>query len=550
MSTDVPTSPPSPSPEQTAAALPDDPALLKQMIAELLTTLREMRQDNEQLHHRLHQLLQKLYGAKAERWDPNQPALFPELHPDAASEAVRDSQASAPSPLAPAADTTTSTTPPKTKPGHGRKKLPDNLQRERREHQLSEAERLCPCCQKPRSSIGAEVSEQLDYRPASLFVIEHVRFTYACQHCHGEDRPAQIVTAPKPDLLFAKGLPGPGLVAHTIVSKYTDHLPLHRQERIYQRAGVELSRKTLCDWMAASAELLRPLYDLMVSLVLQSRVIHTDDTHVPVQDRDRDTTRKARLWIYHGDRDHAYNVFAFTPSRARDGPRDFLANFRGHLQADAFQGYDCIYTNGQVHEVACWAHARRKFYEARTSDAARSHEALARIGQLYAVEKEAKEVIEHQDLEAEAADAVRLRLRQEQALPALTALRHWLDEQQPHVLPKSPMGQAFTYATNQWDALLRYTSAGFLTIDNNAAERALRAIALGRKNWLFCGSDNGGQTAAVLFSMTSTCQRHRLDPFAYLRDVLQKLAAGLLSAEPLAALLPDRWTRPVPPTPA
>ena len=370
MSTDVRPSSPSPSPQDTAACLPDDPVILKRMIVELLTTLHERNQDNEQLRHRLDLLLRRLYGSKAEKFDPNQPLLFPELAAQAS-----DSQASPP----PVDDDAKAATTKK-KPGHGRRQLPKDLQRVRREHALPEAEQLCPCCHNLRVKIGEELSEQLDQEPARLFVIEHAQFKYACQHCHANDQSPQIVTAPKPAGLFAKGLPGPGLVAQTIVNKYTDHLPLHRQERIYKRAGVELSRKTLCDWMAGSAELLRPLYDLMVSLVLQSRVIHTDDTTVPILDEKRDTTRKGSLWIYLGDRRHAHNVFAYTPSRTRDGPRDFLAAFRGHLQADAFSGYDCVFTNGLVEEVACWAHARRKFYEARTTDAARSHEALARIG--------------------------------------------------------------------------------------------------------------------------------------------------------------------------
>ena len=509
------------------------------MIVELLATLRETRQDNEQLRHRLEQLLRRLYGSKAEKFDPNQPLLFPELTDAASSETQASDPAVAPPPSSAAKASNSAT-----KPGHGRKPLPRNLRRERREYKLSEAEQLCPCCQKPRVKIGEEISEQLEYVPASLFLIEHVRFKYACQHCAAQAQPAQISTAPKPDALFAKGLPGPGLVAQVIVCKYSDHLPLHRQERIFQRQGVSLSRQTLCDWMAASAALLRPLYDVMVSLVLQARVIHTDDTHVPIQDDQRDTTRKGRLWVYLGDQGHACNVFAYTPSRARDGPQQFLADFRGHLQADAFSGYDGIFTNGLVEEVACWAHARRKFYEARTSDAARSHEALARIGRLYAIEKEAREQIDHDDLDVAQADALRLRLRQEQAVPELTALGHWLAEQHTQVLPKSPMGQAITYTQNQWNALNRYATAGFLAIDNNAAERALRAIAIGRKNWLFCGSDNGGHTAAVLFSFTSSCQRHQLDPFVYLRDVLHKLAASPLSADQLTALLPDRWTAP------
>lgn len=553
MSTDVLSSPPSPSPAEID--LPDDPVVLKRMIVELLTTLRERDRDCDQLRHRLDQLLRKLYGGKAEKFDPNQPLLFP----DAAAEAAAEADNTSPPPEPPAAPTapTSNANQHERKPGHGRKQLPKNLRRERREHKLSEAEQLCPCCQQPRVQIGAEVSEQLEFVPASLFVIEHVRFKYACRRCAAQAEPAQIVTAPKPDALFAKGLPGPGLVAHVIVCKYADHLPLHRQERIYERAGVELSRQTMCDWMAASAELLRPLYDMMVSLVLASRVVHTDDTHVPIQDDKRATTRKGHLWVYLGDHAHAYNVFAYTPNRVRDGPRNFLADFRGSLQADAFSGYDGIFTNGLVEEIACWAHARRKFYEARTSDAARSHEALARIGRLYDCERAAKQHIEEGKLDAAQADALRLSLRQEQAVPALTALRHWIDEQRAHVLPKSPFAQAITYALNQWDALVRYTTAGCLAIDNNLAERALRAIAIGRKNWLFCGSDKGGQTAAVLFSFTSTCQRHGLDPFAYLRDALAHLAAGPLTVMQLTALLPDRWTAPAlvasqpsPPSPA
>jgi transposase len=536
------------SPADTAAALPDDPALLKRMIAELLTTLHETRQDYEQVCQRLDQLLRKLYGPKGESWNPEQLALFPEMQPGA--DAPTDPSDSQPSPEPPTPPADEAPVTKTRKKGHGRNGLPKNLRRDRREHQLAEAERLCPCCQKLRVKIGEEVSEQLEYVPASLFVIEHARFKYACPHCVAQAQPAQIVTAPKPDALFAKGLPGAGLVAQVIVSKYSDHLPLHRQERIFARHGVELSRQTMCDWMAASAEILQPLHDLMVSLVLTSRVLHTDDTHVPVQDEQRQTTRKATLWVYLGDRDHAYNVFAYTPSRARDGPKTFLGKYQGYLQADAFSGYDAIYTNGQVHEVACWAHARRKFYEARTSDAALSHEALARIGRLYDIERAAKERIIAEKLDSvangPAADALRLALRQEKSVAELTSLRHWLDTLHAQALPKSPIGQAVAYALNQWDALLRYTSAGFLAIDNNAAERALRAIAIGRKNWLFCGSDKGGHTAAVLFTFTSTCQRHGLDPFAYLRDVLSRLARGPLPAEQLATLLPDRWQPPPP----
>jgi hypothetical protein len=278
-----------------------------------------------------------------------------------------------------------------------------------------------------------------------------------------------------------------------------------------------------------------------------STVIHTDDTPVKVQDRGRTQTRTGRFWVYLGDVNHPYTVFAYTPSRSRDGPMEFLRDWgkdeQVYLQADAFGGYDGIYAGdagGQVTEVACWAHARRKFYDARTSDPAVSTQALAYIRLLYDVENQAKKSAEkgQVDLASE-----RCRLRQELSVPRLVQFRTWLESQQAErggpVLPKSPMGQAIQYAFNQWDALCVYTTDGRLAIDNNASENALRRVAIGRKNWLFCGSDNGGRTAAILFSLIATCQRHKVEPMAYLRDVLTRIAATPLSRLP--ELLPARW---------
>jgi transposase len=403
--------------------------------------------------------------------------------------------------------------------------LPGTLPRRRVVHDVAPAQRLCPGCGQERTAIGEEVSEQLDYQPASLFVVEHVRCKYACPHCQ-----EHVTTADKPAQPIDKGLPGPGLLAHVAVSKYLDHLPLHRLERIFSRHGVELSRSTLCDWMAAAARLLVPLAEQMRQRVLQSRVIHTDDTPVPVLDGTRGSTRRARVWVYLGDRDHPYTVYDYTPTHARDGPVRFLGDYCGYLQADAFAGYDGIYATGRVVEVACWAHARRKFYDARTADAGRSHAALAWVRRLYDVEDQDKPL----------ADAERVTLRQAESVPLLTAFCQWLTGQRQAVLPKSPMGQAISYALSNWPALCRYTEAGFLAIDNNASERALRGLAIGRKNWLFCGSDQGGRTAAVLGSVLVSSQRHRLDPFAYLRDVLTRLPEH--PADRLQELLPDRWT--------
>jgi transposase len=266
-----------------------------------------------------------------------------------------------------------------------------------------------------------------------------------------------VIAASKPTQPIPKGLPGPGLLAHLIVSKWVDHLPTHRLERVYERQGVVLPRSTLCDWLAASAQLLKPLYDVMVAVVLQSRVLHTDDTPVKTQSprgRSHDLVT-ARLWTYLGDDAHPFNVFDFTMTRKRDGPQQFLADFQGYLQADAFSGYDRLYlpqgSDGvaRILEVACNAHARRKFHEARTSDVLRAHEALAYYGQLYVLERAAQGYDEGRLLQ----------IRQDFAVPILTTFRAWLDQQQKDVLPKSPLGEAIGYALNNWTALCRYTRA-------------------------------------------------------------------------------------------
>lgn len=572
-----PTDTPLPAPEH----LPDDPVILKQMILELLATLHRERYDKEALRHRLDLLLRRLYGPRGERFDPNQPLLFAELAQDQQTTPASQDVANADS-----ADAKRRCRP------HGRRQLPQNLPREVRHHELLPAERVCVSCGTERIDIDVDPSEQLEYRPASLFVIEHHVHKYACPRCakqaliaaaanpKAEDASATtsvaktkteetlartdstevssnsnlggeasatsspptslsgvVISAPKPPPPIAKGMPGPGLLAHLIVSKYVDHLPLYRLERVYERQGLVLPRSTTCDWLAACAQLLQRLYRLMISIVLQSRVLHTDDTPVKIHDPPADATPTGRLWAYLGDPAHPYNVFDFTPNRKRDGPQRFLATFQGYLQADAFTGYDGLYLPDpiddvrRIHEVACNAHARRKFYEARGSDGARSHQALAYYRELYEIERRAKEL---------PADAeMLLRMRQDLAKPILNQFEQWLKDQKDQVLPKSPMYEAIGYALNNWTALIRYTDHAFLAIDNNVAEREMKQVAIGRKNWLFVGTVNGGHTAAVLCSFTSTCRRLGVEPWAYLQDVL-----GRLPTTPdaqLERLLPDRW---------
>jgi hypothetical protein len=361
-----------------------------------------------------------------------------------------------------------------------------------------------------------------------------------------------VIAAVKPAPPIAKGLPGPGLLAHLIVSKYQDHLPLHRLERIYERQGVFLPRSTLCDWLAASAALLRPLYERLVAAVLRSEALHTDDTPVKLQDPRTHRLSTARFWAYLGDRGHPFNVFDFTVTRRRDGPQQFLKTYQGYLHADAFSGYDGLdwpaagTAAPRIVEVACNAHARRKFYEARSSALLEAHVALGYYRQLYELEAAAQRAgLNEEGLR---------QMRQEIAVPILDQFHQWLEGQRTLALPKSPLGEAIGYALRNWTALVRYTEAGFLTIDNNAAEREMKRVAIGRKNWLFVGSPQGGQTAAVLLSFTSTCHRLAVEPWAYLQDVLTRLPTT--PKEHLDQLLPDRWQAaraaqpPAPPPPA
>ena len=399
VSTDPSSNLPLPTPEQ----LPDDPETLKRMILELLATLRVERRDKEGLRHRLELLLRRLYGPRSERFNPDQLLLFGAEAADADNTTAAPASTSA----APTAGPQAAPRRRRCKP-HGRGRLPANLPRRPLHHELSEAERICPCGH-ARVDIGVDISERLDWQPASLFVWQDVTHKYVCPHCRQQatgaalaptapeanttateatmatttpeanmnaTEPAPATTAPeantnateataspsvqqpgaatgpigpvvvsaaKPPMPIAKGLPGPGLLAHVIVSKYCDHLPLHRQAGILGRQGVSISRSTLCDWMAAAAQLLRPLYNLMVTLVLRSLWMHTDDTTVKNQGHAPGTTATARFWIYLGDRTHPYNVFDFTVNRKRDGPQKFLADFQGYLHADAFSGYDALY---------------------------------------------------------------------------------------------------------------------------------------------------------------------------------------------------------------
>lgn len=501
-------------PETTSSTLPHDVEACHALIESLVADLEDYKK-------RVDFLVRRLFGAKSEKLDPNQ-LVFAELGVEPAPEEVAAAEE------APVAK-------PRKRNGHGRQKLAKDLPRKRIEHDITEVDKVCPKGHQ-RVRIGEDISEQLEYTPASYYVIEHVLPVYACPV---SDCDCGVVQAVKPAQPIEKGLAGPGLLAHVITSKYCDHQPLHRQERIIARHGVHLSRKTLCDWVLQSAQILKPIVDAMRTEVLQSKVIHTDDTPVRVQDKNKNrTTHKAYLWPYLGDADHPYTVFDYTPTRNREGPETFLESFRGtqthprYIQCDAYPGYNGLFdTPSQRHlyEVACWAHARRKFFDAKTSDPVRANQVLLAIGKLYEVEREAKE-----------RDPVaHLALRKDKAKPLLEDIKETLIAYQRNTLPKSPLGQATSYALSNWDALVRYSTDGDLAIDNNPAEQAIRAIALGRKNWLFLGSDRGGTAAAIHFSLIASARRHGLDPFAYLQDLLQRIPTH--PNRKIAELFPNCW---------
>jgi transposase len=519
-------SPPRASSPVNTSALPEDAGVLKQMVAELLRALREERRGHQETQRRLDALLRRLYGPRPGPVNPNQPLLFATPTDDV--------------PEPPERQEPEREEPPKQRGksnrAHGRRRPARELRREVVRYELTAAERLCPECGHDRQEIGVDTASQYDYKPAEVFVLEHQRVKYACRCCA-----AAVAIAPKPPQPIDRGLPGAGLLAQIIADKYQDSLPLHRSEARFQRLGVTLPRSTMCDWMAAAAELLTPLYQLLTRHVLASKVLHTDDTTVPVRDESRSTHRYGRLWDYIGDAEHPGVVFDYTPTHARDGPAAFLRDFRGFLQADAYSAYDGIYTgsNGAIVEVACWAHARNKFKAAQGSDPELALAAKAWVRKLYDVEDEARAEIAKRCWTGADAAAVVLRLRREKSVPLLMSLQQWLLARKAQVLPKSPIAAAIQYVLNQWQALNRYTTDGDLHIDNNISERTLKLIGIGRGNWLFVGSDAGGKTAAVLFSFTATCKHLKIDTFAYLRNVLRRLPTH--PADQLAELLPHRW---------
>jgi len=495
-----------------ASHLPDDLATCQQMLRELLVTVSQLRStiDKQQAH--IQYLVRMTFGRRSERVEG--PTLF---------DGLTDPEPEPP-PATPRPGTEEIVVK---KRSRGRRNRPANLRRELEVLDLTEAEKVCPCCGGQRIWIGAEVSERLDYHPASLFMHAIERPTYICRHCEQKGENIQAVQAPLPPAPIPHCTVGAGLLAHVIVSKWVDHLPLYRLESILARLGWEVSRSTLCDQMMACARLLMPLYALMCSRVKNSFALHTDDTPI----RLLNPLRTAYAWVYVGDQLNPYTVFDLSTGRRQDFPEKFLAGYRGYLHADGYAGYNPIYAAGATH-IGCWMHARRNFFEAKENDPARSHEAIARIRLLYDVETAAKaKHLSGAELAA---------YRQEHARPLLQGFEDWLAKEVPRALPKSKIGEALVYAANQWPTLIRYVEDGRLTIDNSLAEQAIRPLAIGRRNWLQIAGDGGLRSAAVLLSVAASAKRHGINPWAYVQHILSASAARPRDAD-FNDLLPDAW---------
>jgi len=393
-----------------------------------------------------------------------------------------------------------------------RKPLPEHLPREVHVHQ---PESQCSGCGGQLRQLGEDVSEVLEYVPARFKVIRHVRPKWVCRCCE------HIAQVPAPSRPIARGLAGPGLLAHVLVSKFVDHLPLYRQSEIYAREGVDLERSTLADWVGQSSQLLRPLINALERHVMSGHKVHADDTPIGVLAPGNGKTKTARLWTYvrddrpAGDSTPPAVWFAYSPDRKGQHPRAHLKDFSGVLQADGYAGFSQLYDSGTILEAACWAHARRKFYDVYKDQASPlAAQALQRIAALYAIESEIRGQPPNQ----------RKTVRQSRASPLLEELHAWLNQTLAQVSKKSTLGGAILYALNRWQALMRYCDDGRIEIDNNAAERALRAVALGRKNYLFAGSNSGGERAAAIYSLVGSAKLNALNPQAYLTYVLERIA--------------------------
>jgi transposase len=505
--------------------LPSDIDLLHRLVRDMASVVESRDTEIDRLRRLIKQFQRRQFGRRSEQLDPDQLALgLEDLDADAARAEVDQVPPSASDEAA------------KPRTVSRRKTLPGHLPRQ--EVRLDVESQACPDCGGRLHAIGAATSEMLDWVPAQLRVVRIRRPKYGCHAC------GTIHQAPAPERPIANGLATPGLIAQVLVSKYCDHTPLYRQAQILARHGVRIDRSTLASWVGGACWWLEPLQARLAAHVFASTKLFADDTPIPVLDPGRGRTKTGRLWVYVRD-DRAWAgpdppaaVYFYSPDRKAKRPATHLENFKGMLQVDGYAGFETLTEKGDIALAACWAHARRRFYEFHQATGSPiAAEALRRIAELYAVEKR----IRGQPAKA------RQEAREAESRPLIAAMKPWLEDQLRRVPPRGGLADAIRYALARWPALSRFLDDGRIELDNNPVERAIRPVALGRKNHLFAGSDGGGERWAMVASLIATAKLNGIEPHAYLQDVLQRMVDGH-TINRLDDLLPWKWTpKPVNP---
>jgi len=467
------------------------------------------------------QLKKMVFGSKSERFVPTDDSkVNPQLNLGLDAETIAACKITDATKVS-YVRTKTEVTPNPPKAHPGRMSLPEHL---RRETTILQPDTDVTGLKK----IGDEVSEVLDYIPGELYVKQYIRPKYVVAV---NDTDNTVITASLPGRMMEKCMAGEGLLAQIIIDKYADHLPLHRQLQRFQRAGVNIAQTTICGWVKVVLMHLVSLYDLHRQYVLASRYLHVDETTIKVLDEDKKgKTHQGYYWLYHHSQQKLV-LFDYRPGRGPDGPDDILKDFQGHLQTDGYAAYDHFDKRPGIILMGCMSHARRKFIDALTNDKDRSAYALVMFGQLYALERR----VEDEGLTKEEV----LKLRQQEAMPVLKALKEWMLAEYPKVLPKSAIGIGMAYFLKRWDKLIVYTTDASLKIDNNPVENAVRPVAIGRKNYLFAGSHEAAQRAAMIYSLFATCRYHNINPYDWLKDVLERM--HLYTTSNIAELLPQNW---------
>lgn len=496
-------------------------------IGELTRKLESTQRQLTTLQHQMEQMLRRLYGRKSEQLNPNQMML---------DSIILESLEQSAQPVPPAAEiqcTPEAIKPRKASQHHGRVPIPEHLERVEILLDIPEEQKVCIETGEPLKVISVEVSEKLEYRPGKLIVNVYKRPQYALPE--RSDSFGGVIAAAMPDHPIAKCKADVGLLAHLIVSKFADHLPLYRQDGIFEREGVTIPRATQTSWLMQVYESIKPLEETFRRAIFESDVLFTDDAPVPLQVKGNGKLKKARLWVYvRGGTGPPLVAYDFSIDRSKRRPLGYLDDYKGYVHADAYSGYDELFRKKEIIEVGCWAHARRKFDEAATSRPKEATDVLARIARLY------------HEVETPCADMTpeeRRLFRQEHAAPLLGGIFEKIEELRRQTTPSEPLRKGIDYALNQRKALCRYLEDGRLRPDNNLAENAMRPVALGRKNWIFVGSERGGRAAALFMSLVKSCKDCEINPWVYLDDMLRRIMSHPVNR--LRELLPDQW-KPLP----